>query len=201
MNIDLIHQTDLLGENLRRLRLSKECTVEKLAQISGFSKSFISMVETGKRSIKPMDLRILVQPFGYSLGRFLSEAQDADADYLNIEPQAIVQTKKHTILLDGSRQDGKYHLILLRPMRHKEDIEILDLFLPPQVQMTEENITVDAEIRGIVKRGKLLIMLKNDEFIVREGEECCFDGRIPHHFRNYTNADCSAILIISPPTF
>lgn len=200
--VDLIGLPDKLGRNLRRLRIACDLTLDETARRSGLSKSFLSMLESGKRSVRMTDLRRILSCYRYSLGRFLSEAHELDGEEMpSIEPGRIVQTTTNAVLLDGSRQEGRYHLLLLRPLRHETDCEILELFLPPKSQMTEENMTIEVEMRGIVQKGILLIVLQGDEYIAREGDEFCYDGRIPHILRNYTDEPVIINLFLTPPMF
>lgn len=200
--IDLIGLPGKLGGNLRRLRIACDLTLDETARRSGLSKSFLSMLESGKRSVKMTDLRRILSCYGYSLGRFLSEAHEPDGEEMpSIEPGRIVQSAGNTVLLDGCREDGQYRLLLLRPLRHAADCEILELFLPPQSQMSEENMTIEVEVRGVVQKGTLLIVLRGDEYIAREGEEFCYDGTVPHILRNYTDAPVVVNLFLSPPMF
>lgn len=200
--LDLIYLPDRLGANLRQLRQACELTLDETARRAGLSKSFLSMLEGGKRSVKMSDLRRILQCYRYSLGRFLSEAHDPGADDMpELDPHRVVQTHAQGVLMDGSREEGKYHVLLMRPLRHEDDIELIELYLPPQSQMTENNMTVEAEMRGIVRKGTLLIVLQGDEYIAREGEEFCYEGRVPHLLRNYTDSPTIVDLIIAPPMF
>ncbi|HYF01925.1 MAG TPA: XRE family transcriptional regulator [Patescibacteria group bacterium] len=197
---DLIHNPKLLGENIRRLRTTRDATLEQVAEKAGLSKSFLSLVEAGKRKIQTEDLRQIVVTLGYSLCWFLSQTQDSVEDF-PLQPEAIVQKKNNSILLAGERTEGKFHMLLLRPMRTKKDHQLIELYLPPQSQMTGENITISAEVRGIVQRGILLVVLKGDEYVVREREEFCYDGNIPHILRNYTKEPAIVTLFLSAPGF
>lgn len=198
---DLINYSDRVGANLRQLRQAHESTLDEIARRTGLSKSFLSMLESGKRSAKLADLRNILACYGYSLGRFVSEAHDTDSDGLPVDPGRIVQTADRAILMDGTREEGKYRLLLMRPVRSSGDIEVVDLYLPPQSQMTESNMSIDAEVRGIVRRGTLLIVLQGDEYRAREGDEFCYAGSIPHLLRNYTDQPTAVSLVVSPPNF
>ncbi len=88
-----------------------------------------------------------------------------------MQPNAIIQRKNNSILLDGKRSEGKFRMLLLKPLRKKADNEIIELYLPPHSQMTEENTVIPSEVRGMVQRGTLLVLLKGDEYVVREREE------------------------------
>ncbi|MES2767320.1 MAG: XRE family transcriptional regulator [Bacteroidota bacterium] len=199
-NHDIINQPKLLGENLRRLRATRDATLDAIAGKTGLSKSFLSLVESGKRKIKTDDLRRVLSYFGYSLGWFLSQTQDSVEDF-PLQPNAIIQKKNNSILLDGKRMEGKFRMLLLRPLRKKTDIEIIELYLPPHSQMTEQNTVIPVEVRGVVQRGTLLVVLKGDEYVIREREEFCFDGNIPHIMRNYTAEPSIITLFIPPPGF
>lgn len=196
---DILHMPKLLGKNLRQLRIHNDLTLAQLAERTGLSKSFLSMIESGSRSVKIMtDLRSILVSMNYSLGRFVTEAQEHDEDAPHNEPTAIVQTQKHTLLLDGKRDTGSYRLLLLRPLRSSDDAEFLELYLPPRTQLTEENTTIPAEVRGIVRSGSFLLVLQGDEFMVREGEEFCFDGSTPHIMRNFTDEPVCVNLVVHP---
>lgn len=197
---DIINIPKVLGENIRRLRMTQDGTLDKLAEKTGLSKSFLSLVESGKRKIKAEDLRRILACYGYSLGWFLSQTQDSVEDF-PLQPNAIIQRKNNSILLDGKRTEGKFRMLLLRPMRKKTDYEIIELYLPANSQVTEEHIVIPSEVRGVVMRGTLLIVLKGDEYIAREREEFCYDGRIPHILRNYTDEPVIVTFFIPHPGF
>ena len=120
---------ELIGKNLRMLRNIKEMTINRAAQHIGFSSGYLSHVENGKRKIKPNDLRNLLKLYGYSLGRFLSEISDS-IEECNFDPESLIQKKDHGILLDGSRNNGKFSMLLLRPVMDENDIELIRLSLP-----------------------------------------------------------------------
>lgn len=198
MNCDLLYNPELIGANLRLLRASNEITLLDAATAAGLSKAFLSMVETGKRNIKFPDLRRLLQSYKYSAGRFFSEALDEESDI--IKTDTVVRKKSQFILLDGTDKESEFHISLMRPLRSPLDVEFLEIYIPPKREIDYE-IVVDAEIRGIVQKGTLLIDFKNDEFIAYEGEEFCFDGKQAHVFRNHTSNPVCANLIIYPPNF
>lgn len=118
----------------------------------------------------------------------------------------IIQPRSEGIFLVGGRTHpaSAPHLMLMRPLRHERDLEVLELFLPPTSQLTENPITtlpaertLSREVRGVVQSGTLLIVLNNDEYRAKVGDEFCFDGTLPHLYRNYTAEPLTATLLIS----
>lgn len=193
---DLIHNARALGAYLKKLRISKDLTLQHVAERTALSKSFLSMVEGGSRQIKFHDLRQMLICYDYSLGWFLSQTLEAER---LATTHGIVQSRTNGLLMDGSRKDHHYCLLLQRPLRSRNDIELVELTLPAQTQAPEKPLTLQAEMRGVVQRGTLLVLLQGDEYLVRQGEEFCFDGTIPHLFRNYTSEPSIVNCMISPP--
>jgi transcriptional regulator with XRE-family HTH domain len=197
---DIIHNAKLIGKNLRLLRTIYEKTIDEIAKASNLSNAHISLLERGKRIPKNGDLRKILRCYGYTLGYFLSEIQDTVTNY-NIHPNSIVVPKGKQILLDGTRNNNSYSLLLMRPLRYKDDLEMIYMYLPANTQLSDEYQTLDCEIRGIVTAGRLLISFKDDEFICNEGEEFCFDGYRQHIFRNFTTQPVQSIIMLNPATF
>jgi transcriptional regulator with XRE-family HTH domain len=56
----------LVGENVRRIRIQKELTQEKFAEVSGYSQQYISDLERGKRNPTIVTLYELAQALGVS---------------------------------------------------------------------------------------------------------------------------------------
>lgn len=193
---DLISLPKELGTNLRLLRTITDKTLDEVASVSGLSKSFISLVESGNRSIKPFDLKRLLAVYNYTLSWFLSKTQDTIEGFI-FEPSALVQTKNHSLLLEGSRKEGSLCILLLRPMRHEKDTEFMEIYLPAETVLSETFTTVEGEVRGVVILGTLLIEMKDKEYIIREREEFCFDGQKPHIFRNFTSIATKVLLTIT----
>jgi transcriptional regulator with XRE-family HTH domain len=56
----------LVGRNVRRIRLAKGVTQEELAERSGFSQHYISVLEAGRRNPTIVSLFELAQALGVS---------------------------------------------------------------------------------------------------------------------------------------
>lgn len=62
--IDILQE---IGSRLRHFRLSKALTQEELAEIAGFTRSYYTEIETGKRNISIMNLHKLALALNVSL--------------------------------------------------------------------------------------------------------------------------------------
>jgi transcriptional regulator with XRE-family HTH domain len=195
------------GKYLKQLRVAHDRTVQSVAEQAGLSKSFISMVESGARSLKFQDLRRILVCYEYSVAWFVTQIAD-EVDFMQAgerrqvydphSPHNTVQPHSQGMVMLGGNNDTPT-LRLLRLLRHRDDAEFLEIALPPRTQLSDAPMSIEAEIRGVVRHGTLLLLLKGDEHIARAGDEFCFDGSQPHIFRNYTTEQTAATLVIMPP--
>ncbi len=197
---DILDNPTVFGSQLKTLRNSYEYTLDFVSEETGISKPFLSQIETGKRGINVYDLKKLLAVYNYSVLRFFSESADA-VKGKKFNPDANLQTEEHSILIDGSREEGKHHIILKRPVRSKEDIAILELVLPGGLEYPKDYISYDSLLRGVVIEGELLIHFKDDELLVKEGEEFTFNASKLHMFRNHKKENLKALLIMQHPYF
>lgn len=201
---DIIYHPHLLGESLRRLRLACDMSVQQAADAASVSKSFLSMVESGQRAMKFEDLLALFSAYRYPFGWFLTQTRDSFLQSTLDKPLEqttlnIIQPRSDGLLMTGERlAETRPRLVLLRPLRFREDSEWLELMLPAQTQLTEKPLSFPGEVRGVVQRGTLLLVLNNNEYRAKTGDEFCFDGNIPHILRNYLAETLVVTLVITP---
>ncbi len=87
----------LMGERLKKARIQKGYTQEKLAEIMKVSIAYISRIETGKTHVNLKRLNELCMVLDTSESYILNGASDNSISYLN--------TEFNTILKDCSSRD------------------------------------------------------------------------------------------------
>jgi len=60
-----------LGDNIRAARKRKGYSQEEFAEIAGFSRSYYTEIETGKRNISVLNLVKIMEVLGIDPGRFI----------------------------------------------------------------------------------------------------------------------------------
>lgn len=81
----------LIGQRLRKARLEKGYTQEKLSEIMGVSVAYLSRIETGTTHINLKRLNELSNILGISESLILSGASDDSKSYLNDELSSILK--------------------------------------------------------------------------------------------------------------
>lgn len=204
----IIYHPDLLGSALRRLRQSRQITVERLAEIAGLSKGYVSLVESGKRTPHWTTLMKVLHGLGETLCGFLTREQNIPA------PEENVRTRREDLLLvAGARPDEwgraptereEGYTWILTPYFDGIRAEIVEICLPPHTAWSHAPITFPAHATTIGLEGQILLELDNgerDEFVMARGETLQYDGRTPHRLRNFTDEMARSILVVSPAEF
>jgi transcriptional regulator with XRE-family HTH domain len=201
----IIHHPRYLGENLKRLRRSRDLTVEKLAGAAGLSKGYLSMIETGKRTPHWSVIMRIVHALGETLCSFFTSAESIPP------PEDHVRTRREDmILIEGEAPnergqiswppEGAYTLILT-PHHRGLASELVEIYLPPHTEWTPEPISFGGTVTSVGLQGRLLLVLNGTEYVMRERECLQYDASTPHILRNYTDHGTRALLTISPVSF
>lgn len=64
-----------LGEAIRRIRLSKDISQEKLALLAEVDRSYVGRVERGDNNVAVLTLSRLAQALGTSIAKLMQEAK------------------------------------------------------------------------------------------------------------------------------
>lgn len=201
----IIQHPRYLGENLKRLRRSREWTVEHLASEAGVSKGYLSMIETGKRSPHWTVVMRIIHSLGETLCSFFTTAES-----ISPPEDGIRARREDLILIEGecpnergqitSPPAGQYTHILT-PFHEGISSEVVELFLPPHSAWTPEPITFTGDVVCWGAQGRVLLELDGDEHVMHEQECLAYAAATPHTLRNYTDHPSRALLVVTPVGF
>lgn len=139
MNIDAI-----LSSRLHALRKSRHCTLEQLAELSGVSRSMISLIERQETSPTATVLNKLADALGVTLpALFSQEAQTPSWLPLSRRSEQSIWTDP----------DSGYVRRHLSPQGSGSAIELVEVSFPPGETVTFENV-----IRSIVTHQQIWLM-------------------------------------------
>lgn len=201
----IIQHPRYLGENLKRLRRSREWTVERLAQEAGVSKGYLSMIETGKRSPHWTVVMRIIHALGETLCNFFTYAESL------LPPEDGIRSPRESlILIEGERPNERGQIAwppaeqythILTPYHEGITSEVVELYLPPHSEWTPEPITFRGDVVCWGIQGRVLLELGSSEYVMHERECLHYSATIPHTLRNYTDNPSRAVLTITPVSF
>lgn len=176
-----------VGQKLRKLRKVRGLKLRDLAQGTGLSASFLSMVETGKSDITLAKLQNIVQFYGITIGSLLDSP----------ETDRVVTRTHGRSLLDSPAEGVKTELLVPDLNRH---IEALLMTFAPGADY-EGSLAHEGEEVIFIVEGQLELVLDGKErYILNKGDTASYPSIRTHKFRN-VHSDVSVLYgVVTPPT-
>jgi transcriptional regulator with XRE-family HTH domain len=176
-----LHHT--VGANLRRLRTRRGHSLERLAQLSGVSRSMLGQVELGQSAPTINVLWKIAQALDVPFSGLLAEDARGGTQVL---PAA--STKKL------SSMDGKFVSRALFPYDGPRRIEFYELRLMPSGEERAEAHAAGTLENLVVSRGRIEIEVADQRHALGVDDAILFEADVPHVYRN--TGDCEAVIYL-----
>jgi len=182
-----VSSTGELGARLRHLRRSRGVSLADVAEGTGISPSFLSMVEKGKSDITISRLMRLVHWFEVSVSDLVQEP--------NSSPVQIVRADARRSL---RLADEKISIQMLTPDGHHTMMPVINVYdegggmVDPTRHDGEEFVHV---IEGCVE----LTVGSAEPFVLEAGDSAYYRSDVPHSFRNAGTGVARFFGVTTPP--
>jgi transcriptional regulator with XRE-family HTH domain len=194
--IDALSALELaLGQRIAMVRAARGLTLERLSNMTGFTKGYLSKIENSK----------VIPPIG-TLIRIASElgAEVADllqsADSRKTEPIAIVRADQRQRVLKGGTSFG-YDYIALAEDRHDKRMEPFIMIFPENVDK-HVHFEHEGEEFFFVLTGEVefeaLLDGASKRWMLASGDSVYFDSKIPHRGRSVRGESQVLVVIYHP---
>lgn len=176
-----------IGEELRRVRLSRKLSLRNVASAVGVSASLLSQVETGKTQPSVSTLYALVNHLGVSLdglmkGMSQSDGTATDGSVYEDGHHGIVQRRSENPIIE--MENGVVWERLADGGRHEAD-PLMVTYEPGSSSSVEgKMMRHDALEYGLIIEGTLTLRIENDVFEINPGDSFSFDANRLHLFEN-----------------
>lgn len=186
-----ILQSDL-GEQIRRLRVEQNLTLEEVARRSGCSLGSLSQLERGKGNPAFFTLVNIAHALDVPLARLLHVERSASPIVRRGEGR---QLNPHPIPNDA---DAIYEL--LTPDLDRA-LEVIRFEIPPGVSTEATPFVHRGEEFGYVLQGVQEVHVNGVTHTLHAGDSISFPSTLPHWFRNPGPDSLIGICVCTPPTF
>lgn len=149
MNVDT-----LLAKRVRDLRKSRGYALDKLAELSGVSRSMISLIEREETSPTAAVLNKLADALGVTLASLFSEASQ------NVSEQPLARHSEQQVWQDPASGYVRRHV---SPSGYASPIELVEVTFPPGERVAFENA-----MRNVVTHQQVWML--EGEMEITEGE-------------------------------
>lgn len=164
--------TLLVAQNLKRTRDEKKLSLDKLAELTGVSKSMLGQIERGESSPTIATVWKIANGLKVSFTTLLSAPQ---SDTVVIQREAL-----QPLIEDN----GKYRLYPLFPIEEGRRFEIYAIEIEKGGYLSAESHPEGTQEFLTVFSGGVTIRVNDQEYFIPEGDSIRFKADRPHIYHN-----------------
>jgi len=177
-----------LAERLRRLRRERNLTLGQVAKATDISRSFLSLVESGKSDITFGRLMRLVRYYGISVTDLLPDDDDG-------ETPAVVRAGHQKVIASPAEGIEDF---LLTTDTNRAMLPLLVVFAPGGRNV--ETAEHEGEEFAYVLEGSITVSIEGHEpMTLKRGDSLYFRAELPHSYANPSNRQARVLFVITPP--
>lgn len=175
-----------IGGNLRRLRVKRGLSLERLAHRSGVSRAMLSQIELGQSTPTISLLWKIARALGVTFSAFITADQPAGPVILRAE-----RAKRLT------NADGTFTSRALFPLSEPRRVEFYELTLGPGAEEQADPHPPGTIENLVVNRGQVEIGVGGARHELGEGDAVVFAADVPHFYRNRGQSETRMYLVMT----
>lgn len=162
----------VLANNLKALRDSRKLSLDKLAEITGISKTMLGQIERGESNPSITTVWKIANGLKISFTSLINEPQSDTV----IVPKSEIQP-----LIEDS---GRFRIYTFFPFEDGRRFEMYTVEIDQGGYLSADGHTEGTEEFISVIEGELTIRVNNEEFTVTQGNSIRFKADRPHAYHN-----------------
>lgn len=162
----------VIAKNLKTLRESKKLSLEKVAELTGVSKTMIGQIERGESAPTITTIWKIANGLKISFTSLINHPQ----------PDTVVVSKSDIQVL--YEDNGKYRVYPHFPFEDDKRFEVYSVEIDPSGFLRADAHMAGTEELLTVFDGELSVRVNNDEYTVRSGDSIRFKADRPHSYEN-----------------
>jgi transcriptional regulator with XRE-family HTH domain len=184
--VDTPDLTPILGANLRRLRLRRGLSLERLARASGVSRAMLGQIELGQST---PTINVV-----WKIARSLSVPFSALISHCVRPRTALLRAARAKVLTSA---DGNFISRALFPHDDARKVEFYQLVLRPEGRELAEAHPAGTTENLVVSSGSLRLVVEAEEFALEAGDAVFFEADVPHEYHNTGSVDAVMYLVMT----
>jgi transcriptional regulator with XRE-family HTH domain len=178
--------TPIVGANLRRLRVKRGLSLERLAKASGVSRAMLGQVELGHSTPTINVVWKIARALDVSFSTLITE-RSASSTALVLRERAKLLTS----------HDGSFTSRALFPFDQPRNVEFYELSLAPNsIEEADPHPTGTTE-NLVVTSGALELCVDKARHHLATGDAILFEADVPHSYRNPGSQSLTMYLVMS----
>lgn len=162
----------LIANNLKRIREERKLSLDKVADLTGVSKSMLGQIERGESN-----------PTISTCWKMANGLKISFTDLINPHQSDIVVLRKKEVE-PMIEDDGRYKLYPFFPYESDRRFEMYSIEIEKGGHLNAEAHREGTEEYLTVFQGQVTIKVNNEEFIINKGDSIRFKANKPHAYIN-----------------
>lgn len=180
-----------LARRIKALRLEGKLTLQDIATHTGFTKSYLSLIESGKKAPPIATLSKIAHALGVEIAAFFEEENSKDRITI------MRENERNDFVRQGVSFGYRYQSIA--PIKAQKRIEAF-VVLHPSGTEKEGWFDHEGEELLYVLEGKLKLFYGEEEYLLSKGDSAYFDSSIPHRGLTMGNKPVRCLIVLSQPS-
>jgi transcriptional regulator with XRE-family HTH domain len=176
----------VVGGNLRRLRVKRALSLEKLSRLSGVSRAMLGQVELGQSAPTINVLWKISTALGVPFSALIGSKQSGGVTVLRSEQAKVL-----------SSHDGRFRSRALFPFDEPRRVEFYELRLAPRAEEKADPHAPGTVENLVVAAGSVEVEVEGTREQLRTGDAMVFEADSPHVYRNAGEGEAVAFLVMT----
>ena len=176
----------VVGGNLRRLRVKRGLSLEKLSRLSGVSRAMLGQVELGQSAPTINVLWKISTALGVPFSALIGSKAAGGVTVLRSEQAKVL-----------SSHDGRYRSRALFPFDEPRRVEFYELRMDPRSEERAEAHAPGTTENLVVASGAVEIEVEGVRHQLRAGDAMVFEADAPHAYRNVGQGEAVMYLVMT----
>lgn len=186
-----------IGKQIRKIRTSKNITINQVAKETGFTSSFISQFERGKTKASVASLQKIASVLDINLSTlFTGDKSSTGNNASRLENPVLIRKSERSKLVYPDEKSIDYLLTGI-----DGQFEMIQSTMEPGGSSGELFSHQDSEEGITVLQGTMELILGDDKYVLNEGDTITFSSHISHGWKNTGSEVLKLIWVVSPPTY
>jgi transcriptional regulator with XRE-family HTH domain len=180
-----------IGRKIRRLRFQNGLTLQKVAERTGLTKSYLSMLELGKKSPAIATLSKIAQALSVDIAAFFEQKRSEDKIVVTPKGEGEVVARDRTVF--GYRYEA------IAPTKRMKKMEPFIVTFPINNLNNVGDVIHEGEELMYILEGKVNFYYGGKKYSLAEGDCIYLDSGIPHRSERVGKKPAKSLTVIYTP--
>jgi transcriptional regulator with XRE-family HTH domain len=176
----------IVGQNLRRLRVKRGLSLEKLSKLSGVSRAMLGQIELGQSAPTINVLWKISTALGVPFSGLIGQRQAGGVVVLRGESAKTL-----------TNHAGTYSSRALFPFDEPRRVEFYELHLAPGGEERADAHAPGTVENLVISQGTVEIELEGARHVLGRGDAIVFEADAPHAYRNAGEGEAIMFLVMT----